>query len=169
MPYSVEIAGGLRIANHNILVDVQNERFDIVNAETMSGNDNKPNPVWKNKTLWPIEYMVRFVGLYDKHEIDEVSRELSKSYCFENEKSRVRYIIFANEPNRHYANQGIKYITFEQIAQFIAEIRRQCWIESGIGVASVHYQWDMQINSVFAFANDFTMSLPDRVSDILDF
>jgi hypothetical protein len=56
-----------------------------------------------------------------------------------------------------------------QIAQCLAEIRGQCWIESGIGVASVHYQWDEQINKIFAIANDFRKPLPDRVSAIVEF
>lgn len=169
MPYSVEIAGNLQIANHDILVDGQNERFDIVIAEVKSGNENRPNPVWRNRNLVPIEYIIRFIGLYKESEVHRIAGELSARYCFENERSRIRYIIFASEVNQHYANQGVKFITFAQMAQFITDIRGQCWIKSGIGVASVHYQWDEQINEVFAIANDHSKSLSQKQSAILQF
>jgi hypothetical protein len=170
MPYSSEIAGSLEIANHDILVEGQNERFDIVIAEAKSGNNNKPNPVWRNRVVDVIKYIVRFVGLYvNEDQIKEVANELCANYFYEDEKSRIRYIIFANEPNQHYSGQGIKYITFSQIAQFLVETRGQCWIESGIGVASVHYQWDEQINRIFTIANDFERLLSERQSAILDF
>lgn len=169
MPYSAEIAGRLRIANHDLLIANQRDRFDVVIAEVKSGNDNRPNSVWRNKNLAPIEYIVRFVGLYDERQIADVASQLAAHYCYENEKSRIRYIVFANEPNQHYLEQGVKYITFSQIAEFLVEIRGQCWIESGIGVASIHYQWDEQINKIFAMANDFEKPLPERQSTILEF
>jgi len=169
MPYSAEIAGSLKIANHDILVADQNERYDIVIAEVKSGNENRPNSVWRNKIPFPIEYVVRFIGLYDEPQITDVAKELAAQYCYENEKSRMRYVVFANEPNPHYVAQGVKYITFAEIAHFLAQVRGQCWIESGIGVASVHYQWDEQINKVFAIANDFEKSLLERQSAILEF
>ncbi|ABU60417.1 hypothetical protein [Roseiflexus castenholzii] len=169
MPYSVEIAGNLRIANHEILVEGQNGRFDVVIAEVKSGNDNRPNRVWRNKNLAPIKYIVRFVGLYDECQITNVASQLATHYCYENERSRIRYIVFASEPNQHYLGQGVKYITFSQIAEFLVEIRGQCWIRSGIGVTSIHYQWDEQINKIFTMANDFEKPLPERRSAILEF
>jgi nucleoside diphosphate kinase len=170
MPYSAEIAGKLKIANHDVLVENQNERFDIVIAEAKSGNDNKPNSVWRNKVIATIKYMVRFVGLYgDEHQITKIANELATHYFYEDDKSRIRYIVFANEPNLHYFNEGVKYITFSQIVNFLVEVRGQCWIKSGIGVASVHYQWDEQINKIFEIANDFEKTLEVRESKILEF
>jgi hypothetical protein len=55
MPYSSEIAGDLKIANHKLLVDNQNGRFDVVIAEVKSGKSNQPNMVWRDKVLAPIE------------------------------------------------------------------------------------------------------------------
>ena len=63
MPYSAEITGILQIANHNVLVENQNKRFDVVIAEAKSGNDTKPNSAWRNKATNIIEYIIRFVGL----------------------------------------------------------------------------------------------------------
>lgn len=70
----------------------------------------------------------------------------------------------------HVGLQGCPLVNSPtQIAQWLAEIRGQCWIESGIRVASVHYQWDEQINKIFAITNNFRKPLPDRVSAILAF
>lgn len=169
IPYSAAIVGDLKIANHDVLVENQNERFDIVIAEAKSGNDNKPNPVWRDKNIVPIKYVIRFVGLYDEPQIKHVTDDLAAHYCYENERTRIRYIVFANEPNQHYSAQGVKYITFSQIAKFLVETRGQCWIKSGIGMVSVHYQWDEQINKVFKIANDLEKSLEYKQSAILEF
>jgi len=169
MPYSAEIAGSLKIANHDVLIENQNERFDIVIAEVKSGKETRPNPVWRNKTLASIEYIVRFVGLYDENYINYVAKQLAAHYNYENERSRIRYIIFAKKQNQAYSKLGVKYITFSQMTQFLVEIRGQCWINSGIGVASIHYQWDEQINKIFAMANDFEKALPERQSAILEY
>ena len=169
MPYSAEITGNLEIANHDVLVANQNERFDIVIAETKSGNDNKPNLVWRNKVIPPIKYIVRFIGLYDNDQIDDATDKLASCYCYENGRTRIRYIVFANEPNQHYVAKGVKYITFQQITKFLVETCGQCRIEFGIGVASVHYQWDEQINKIFDVANNMKLSLEARQSAIIKF
>jgi hypothetical protein len=169
MPYSSEIAGKLKIANHNLLVEYQNGRFDVVIAEVKSGNSNSPNSVWRNKHLDSIKYLIRFIGLYEEDKINEVSQEIAIQYAYEDESNRIRYIIFANEPNRHYEKQGVKYISYLQIVQFLVEVRGQCWIESGIGIASIHYQWDEQINKIIEIANNFGMSPEERESIILKY
>jgi len=169
MPYSAEITGELKIANHDILVEKQNGRFDIVIAEVKSGNENKPNSVWRNKSIIPIQYIIRFVGLYDDDQILQVTDQLSKQYLYEDKKSRIRYIVFANQPNLWYSSRGVKYITFSQMARFLVHVRGQCWINAGIGVASVHYQWDDQIKTIFEIANDFNKPIETRESDILQF
>jgi hypothetical protein len=168
MPYSAEIAGKLKIANHDLLVESQNGRFDVVIAEVKSGNSNRPNPVWRDKNSIPIKYILRFIGLYKEDLLDEVTNEIVAHYCYENTESRVRYIIFANEPNEYYLNQGVQYISFSQIAQFLVDVRGQCWADSGIGVSSLHDQWDPHINKVFEIANDFEISPQTRQAAILD-
>lgn len=167
MPYSVEMAGNLRIANHKVLVGGQNERFDVVIAEVKSGNNNRPNSIWRNKNLEPIRYVIRFVGLLGDQEIEKAVKDLSERYYFESEKVRIRYIIFAYNQNPHYFDLGVNFITFSEMVDFLVEERGQCWIKSGIGVSSVHYQWDDQINEIFGIVNNFSKSPDERKSAIL--
>src|SRR5712691_7382685 len=47
MPYSREVTGKLHTANHAALIDGAREKFDIVIAEVKSGDDNRPNRVWR--------------------------------------------------------------------------------------------------------------------------
>lgn len=107
MPYSIEITSNLYIANHEILVSGQNKRFDVVIAEVKSRENNRPNSVWREKHLRSIQYIVRFIGLFEESQIDEVAKEFAEHYCFENEKNRMRYIIFARNINQYYEKKGL--------------------------------------------------------------
>lgn len=168
MPYSSELTGNLEIVNHNLLVENKNEKIDVIIAEVKSGNTNTPNPVWRNKNAVPISYIVRFIGLFSQQEmIDKATTEIINHYSYEDENFRIRYIVFANEPNRHYSNQGVTYITFFQMVQFLVEVRGQCWVDSSIGVKSIHNQWDELINKALEIANDFKKSSEERQSTIL--
>lgn len=169
MPYSEEKLGDKKIVNHEVLVENQKERFDIVIAEVKSGKENNPNSVWRNGIIDTIKYVIRFVGLYNEDQITKIANDLAAHYIYEDEKSRIRYIIFANELNLYYCRKGVKYITFSQMVNFLAKVRGQCWRESRIGVVSVHYQWDEQINKIFEIADNFTETLEDRESKILEY
>jgi hypothetical protein len=168
MPYSSEIAGDLRIVNHAPLVHQQNGRYDVVIAEAKSGNSNTPNPVWRNRVLEPIKYVVRFIGLCEsENEIHQISSRLASDYHYEDDRVRFRYILFTEKPNRHYLDQGVTFITYLQIVQFLIEVRGPCWIDSGIGVSSIHTQWDELINQIFTIANNFAISEDERNAQIM--
>jgi hypothetical protein len=77
--------------------------------------------------------------------------------------------VFANEPNDHYASKGVTYITYPDAVRFIVEIRGQSWIEAGIGVASVHQQWDEMLIDMFRMANAHDRTIDKRVNDIQSF
>lgn len=169
MPYSKEITGDLYIANFEDLVINQSGRIDIVIAEVKSGNDNRPNKVWRESDLVPIQYIVRFLGLLDNEtEIGDVASCLASQYHYsdENRRFRIRYIIFANEVNAHYSSK-IQYITYSEMIRFLVEVRGQCWVKQGIGVASAHRQWDPLIVSIFDIANDQGTSIEQRLKRVL--
>lgn len=44
-------------------------------------------------------------------------------------------------------------ITFREVIRFLDEQRGQCWRECGLGVASVHDQWEPLINEAFSIFN----------------
>jgi len=53
-------------------------------------------------------------------------------------------------------------ILFDDIIDFLVEIRGQCWLEKNIGIASIHYQWDNLINKVFDIGNEHSIDLDTR-------
>ena len=53
MPHSREVTGKLHIANYRPLVDAAAGKFDVVIAEAKSGNENKPNRIWRAMTEHP--------------------------------------------------------------------------------------------------------------------
>lgn len=88
---------------------------------------------------------------------------LSSSYRYEDDKLRYRYAIFAVTANEHYQSQGISYFTYSELVRFLVEVRGACWVEAGIGVASVHYQWNPLINSIL----EIDRSVDDKCDEII--
>lgn len=167
MPHSREVTGKLHIANHSVLVDGASGRIDVVVAEVKSGNDSKPNHVWRGSRANEVaSYIARFVGLHNEAEVQAVGDALETTFRFEDERCRFRYIMFSGEPNPHYQRKGVSYITFEEAISFIVEVRGQCWIDANIGVASSHHQWDDLLVQVFAVANKTEKVVAERVLEI---
>ncbi len=170
MPHSAEVAGPLHVANDSRLTDGSNGRCDVVIAEAKSGNENRPNRIWRSGTQEPaITYLVRFIGVHPEGEVAGVAQSLAATFRFEDPHARYRHVVFASEPNDHYASKGVTYITYSDAVGFIVRIRGQSWIEAGIGVASVHQQWDEMLIDIFAMANAHTKTIDQRVDDIQSF
>jgi len=170
MPYSQERSGSLCIANHDLLTNGAEGKFDIVVAEVKSGADKSPNPAWQKKDVtFPIEYIVQFIGFYSGSDnIQNVASSLASKYSFEDSQSRIRYILFSNKVDKHWHKQGVQYITFEEVIQFLVGVRGQSWIDSGIGVASVHGQWDSSIGELFKIATDSNLKPEQKLHKISD-
>ena len=167
MPYSQEIIGKLRIANHPPLIDGAIGKIDVVVAEVKSGSSNKPNSVWRGLHSKDVgSYIARFVGLHSETDIQAVGDALATTFKFEDQRCRFRYILFATNANAHYQQRGVSYITFEQAISFIVEVRGQCWIDANIGVASCHHQWDDLLVDIFDAANNTELSATERVQQI---
>ncbi len=165
MPYSVERTGDLFIANHEALVAGSDEKIDVVIAEVKSGKKrNTPNAAWKKikASDLVIAYIVRFVGLHDESEISDVEKALASDFHFEDDRCRLRYIVFAHETNKNYVSKGVTYITFRDVIRFLVEVRGQSWIECNLGVPSCHTQWDEVLIKVFKIAND-RASVDERI------
>jgi hypothetical protein len=170
MPHSDEVAGHVHIANHRLLTDGVEGRLDVIVAEAKSGNENRPNKMWRAGMPDPaISYIVRFIGVHPEGEVRDVAKSLAMTFRFEDDLSRYRYILFSNQPNDHYASKGVTYITYRDAARFIVEIRGQSWIEGAIGVASVHQQWDEMLIEIFGIANAHERSIDQRTNDIESF
>ena len=168
LPYSKEISGKLYVANDQKLVDGINERKDIVIGEAKTGNQDKPNKPWKDGTKIHIqEYILNFIGLSkDDKEIRKIAKNLANQYIYEDEKIRIRYIIFSEKENKHYIDKGVSYITYDHIINFITDVRGQSWMGANIGVASLHQQWPPFLNKIFDVANNNSLNLEERKAEM---
>lgn len=167
MPYSSEQAGPLRIANYQPLVSDRFGKFDIVIAEAKSGDTNQPNGVWREHSKDSVKYLLQFIGFYNENLAEAVS-SLAQHYCYEDGHHRCRYIVVSPKPNEDYASKGVTYFTYRHLAEFLVEVRGQCWIETNIGVASVHHQWDPMIRTIFEIANCQEETVDERVNRVFD-
>lgn len=163
LPHSHEKTGALQIANDPILTNVAAGRPDLLIAEVKSGDANKPNKVWRDGYIPAIEYVVRFFGICaDEVEIREVATNLARSFKYERDQFRFRYIVFADSANEHYVKKGVRCITFDHVIDFLVDVRGQRWVQADIGVASLHSQWDNLLIDVFDVANDQSLSSKER-------
>src|SRR5581483_10639974 len=168
MPNSLELAP-MEITNHELLLDGAGPTaglIDVVIAEVKSGNDSKPNPVWCKGTLYPIEYLVRFVGLHAADEIGCVAKALASEYCYEDKRCRIRYIVIAQQPNKYYQAKGVTYLVLRDAIEFIVKARGSSWIGAGLGVASCHHQWDDMLISLFKIANKNGLTDEAKIDEI---
>lgn len=164
LPYSIEVADSLCMANHAPLVDGSVGKIDIVLGEIKTGKDNSPNKIWINASQHRemIEYIVRFCGaIPDGDGFVAACRDLSRNYIYEDEHLRIRYMLFCNEEHDRHKKRGVSYITHRSIVDFLIGTRGQSWTGTGIGVASRHQQWSPLIKDLFAIANDQSL-LPEK-------
>ena len=167
MPHSREVTGAKHIVNHPALVDGAVGKVDVIIAEVKSGNDSTPNRVWKSNDPDPaISYLVRFIGVHAEVEIGPVAQSLASTFRFEDDRCRIRYVMFSRQPNADYQQRGVTYMTFDDAISFIVEVRGQSWFNAGIGVASSHSQWDELLIQLFAIANKLELSVNQRVDEI---
>jgi hypothetical protein len=166
--HSKEISGSLYIANDSELIEGQVANLDFVIAEVKTGNEDRPNKVWRNKDLSTIAYILRFAGFIEKEEqIDAVAKIVAEKGQYTNSSNEysIRFIIFSEAGlNNHWKH--VKNIGIDNVIDFFIKIRGECWIEAGIGIASIHHQWDGLINDIFRVANNPNLDHTQRKKEI---
>lgn len=169
LPHSAEIVGPKHVQNHTMLTGGGENRIDVVIAEAKSGKENRPNKVWASGAVDPIGYIVRFIGAHPEGAVKPIAEGLASKFRFEDPQARYRYIVFSNEPNEHYGKKGVTYIPYRAAIEFIVTIRGQSWIDSGLGVSSIHQQWDEMLIDMFKIANNQDRSVEQRIADVEEF
>lgn len=162
--FSKEITGPVLIQNDEKIYDVNDSLIDFVITEVKTGLSSKPNKVWVQKNIEVIKYIIRFAGFIESEkEIEEIALELAeKGFFHDNNKRYSIRLVLISEVKVNANWSHLINITFDQIIDFLVEIRGQCWLEENIGVASIHYQWDDIINEIFTVANNQDISLEER-------
>jgi hypothetical protein len=156
MPYSDEIAGTVKIANHAPLISGANGRSDVVIAEVKNVEGARPNSIWRHQedadAVATISYILRFIGGWNEDRLQEIARSLIADFKFSDERFRVRYVMFSRSLSKGYADR-VQHISFKEIVRFLDEQRGQCWKEHGLGVASTHNEWEPLITETFRILN----------------
>jgi len=98
---------------------------------------------------------LNFAGFIEtENEVSFVAQKLADNLSFTSEgRYSIRVIMISQKkPNKNQIE--LTHISFDDIIDFLVNIRGCCWINNNIGVASIHYQWDKLINKIFQIAND---------------
>lgn len=154
MPFHLEQTGELEIIPHDKLHC--KDKIDVIIAECKTGNQNGLNSIWSNGNAKAIEYLLKFCGLFStEKQVKEVASELLTNLKFEDDRIRVRPILFAQQPPaKSWQDKGLSFISCSDIIDFLIGQRGECWVESEIGVRSIHDSWDKLINDLFKIANN---------------
>lgn len=165
--FSKEISGPVEIQNDENLINTV-PKIDFVIVEVKTGNENKPNSVWRQKKQASAEYVLRFAGFIEKeNERCVVANSLVTNgrYDEDNGNYSVRLIVISENP----LNTNWKHVTnilFSQIIDFIVDVRGECWFNELLGTHSYHKQWDRLIIDSFSIANNLSLSADDRKNEI---
>jgi hypothetical protein len=153
MPFNSEVTGELAIKNDSSLV--LNGKLDLVIAECKSGNEGGLNDFWKNPDIQRIEYIIRFVGLFnDNNLIAKVSESLATNLNYEDNNVRIRLLLISKiKPTKYWIDRNLEYKLLSDIIDFLL-MRGTCWVDSSIGQKSCHQQWDKMIKEIFHIINN---------------
>jgi len=149
--FSKEITGPLQIQNDSKIICKKDSKIDFVIAEVKTGNQDKPNRLWVEKRIPVIEYILRFAGFIEaENDISKISTELANAGTYHSNDSTfsIRLVIISEKsPNKNWHH--LTNILFDEIIDFLVDVRGQCWVTENIGTASIHYQWDDLIVNIF--------------------
>jgi hypothetical protein len=168
MPFHIERTGDLEIKNDPRLQCV--EKIDIVIAECKTGEQNRLNKVWSKGNFNAMEYLLKFCGVFkDSKQIEEVAKTLLSDLKYEDDKFRIRFILFAEKsPSKESQDNGLTFISCAEIINFLKLERGECWVVSEIGTKSIHDSWDTLIKGIFKIANDRTKSSERKEKEIYE-
>jgi hypothetical protein len=156
-PYSREQVDRKLIRNDPRLEDDEaraNHLIDFVIAEVKSGNRNRLNSVWQPdnevEKVRRVAYLLRWMGaLGDEQKISDVARRLQKEHRTRENGYLFRLVYFSQSHTKQAVPDIVPQITFREIAEFIIKLRTPCWKGFGLGVRSLHEQWDKLICDIW--------------------
>jgi hypothetical protein len=175
-PYSREQVDQKLIRNDPKLDDAEAKAahlIDFVIAEVKSGNRNKLNGIWQpdneDAKVGRVGYLLRWMGaLGDEQRITEVARRLHKEHRARENGYLFRLLYFSHSHTKQAVPAVVPQITFREIAEFIVTLRTPSWKAYGMGVRSLHGQWDKLIRDIWDIGNpDSQLSEAQKIEAIL--
>jgi hypothetical protein len=144
---------------------------DFVVAEVKGGRKDTLNSVWQAPSepakIDRIQYMIRWLGpISDAKSIQRVATELQTSHRSQAGQYLFRVVLFARKVQ---PKLPLPQVTFDDIADFLVNVRGPCWQERGFGARSPHNQWHPFIKELWKVADPSVPSTPhEKINAILD-
>jgi hypothetical protein len=154
--YSREISGKLYIANDPKIVNPIEAKIDFVIAEVKTGRKAKLNKAWAEKRISVIEYILRFAGFIETDEVlTKIASELATNgVAHSKDESFSVRVILISQKRASKRWQHLTNILFDDIINFLINVRGQSWTNAEIGTASMHDHWDDLIKDIFDILNN---------------
>jgi len=128
---------------------------DFVVAEVKGGQNDTLNKIWRQPAdsvkIERVGYVIRWLGaLSDDLLIQKVATELQASHSAQQDQFLFRVVMFAHKVQ---PKLSLRQLTFHDIADFLVNVRAQCWQDRGFGVRSPHNQWHPFIKEIWKIAD----------------
>jgi len=175
-PYSREEVDQKLIRNDPKLDDAEaraDHLIDFVIAEVKSGNRNSLNSIWQpgneDEKVRRVCYLLKWLGaLGDERRTTDMARRLQKEHRVRENRYVCRLVYFSHSHTKQAVPAVVPQITFREIAEFIVKLRTPCWKEYGMGVRSLHGQWDKLICDIWDIGNpDSQLPAAQKIEAIL--
>jgi hypothetical protein len=88
-------------------------------------------------------------ALGDDQRISEVASRLQKEHRARENGYLFRLVYFSQSHTKQAVPDLVPQITFREIAEFIIKLRTPSWKKYGLGVRSLHEQWDKLICDIW--------------------
>ncbi len=101
---------------------------------------------------------MRYAGFLDQRKLNAVATKLADDgrYYDEDKNFSIRLVLISQTPaNKDW--ERITNILDKNIIDFFVNVWGMCWVDTGIGSASIHDQWDDLIKQIFLIINDQTI------------
>ena len=173
-PHSREDVGAPLQTHHALVPQPEaNPVVDFVIAEVKAGNRAPLNSIWTRPStpdkVRRVAYLLRWLGPFQEDStISELASELQAHHQVLRDGYRFRVVFFSKRHRKPVHQLGIQQITFDQIADFLVNVRAACWRRYGLGARSDHSQWDPLILKAWQLADpDRTVAAHQKVQDVL--
>lgn len=155
-PHSREDPGFVLKTDSRILdkTAVEQGLIDFVIAEVKGGKKDTLNSVWQAPAepakIARVRYVVEWLGpLSDDKTIKRIATELQSSHRSQEGQYLFRVVLFGR---KRQSKLSLPQVTFDDIADFLVNVRGPCWQDRGFGARSPHNQWHPFIKELWKVA-----------------
>jgi hypothetical protein len=136
-------------------LNVRSDLIDVVIAEC-SADAAKLNQPWKDDFDHHLQYVLRYIGIFERDRPPEVIKKLHEAADLQYEwpgtlglRFRLRFLLFSKSLNCERGLRPVTKIRLQDMLNYLG-VRFRCYSTPEQMVRSAHSQWDPFINELYS-------------------